>query len=156
MAEEIAKAKKPIHKRWWVWAVGVLGFIVAINAISGGSKDSQSGSNPQATQQQTAAIKVTALKLSADYKANEVAADQQYKNQLVEITGTIENIGKDILDTPYISLAGDDIIFGIQCMFNKSDASKLVNLSKNQKITLTGKVSGKLGNVLVKDCQIVE
>jgi len=32
------------------------------------------------------------------------------------VLGTIENIGKDILDNPYIALKTDNIIGSVQCM----------------------------------------
>ncbi len=104
------------------------------------------------------AIKVTALELSNAYKANEVAADAKYKNKQVEITGTVESIGKDVLDTPYIALESYQyaIIDKVQCMFSKSDEPQLATVSKGQKIILSGEVSGKFGNIIVKGCAIVK
>lgn len=102
-------------------------------------------------------IKVTALQLSNAYKGNEVAADATYKSKQVEIMGTVESIGKDILDTPYIALESYEyaIIDKVQCMFTKADEPQLATVSKGQKITLRGEVSGKFGNIIVKSCAIV-
>lgn len=103
------------------------------------------------------AIKVTATKLADEYKANEVAADAKYKGNLVEVSGTIGTIGKDITDTPYVTLTiGQYDILSVQCMFGRNDQTALASLSKGQSITLKGEVSGKLGNVLVRGCSIVE
>ena len=100
-------------------------------------------------------IKVTALKLSEDYKANEVAADATYKGKQVEASGYINNIGKDITDTAYVSLKTDQYsIVGVQCMFEKDFEPQLVTLSKDQNITLQGEVSGKFMNVLIRGCSI--
>lgn len=170
-----AKATKCPHcqtdqRNWFMRhkVLTVLGAIIAlfiligiIAASGGGSKDSTSttaGSNGTKTDApaQPAAIQVDAKKLSADYEANEVAADNQYKNKQVQISGTIKDIGKDILDSPYVSFENGNSIFGVQCMFDKSDGNALASLTKAQKITLTGKVSGKLGNVIVNDCKIVQ
>lgn len=102
------------------------------------------------------AIKVTATKLADDYKANEVAADAKYKGNLVEVSGTIGTIGKDITDTPYVTLTiGQYDILSVQCMFGRNDQTALASLAKGQSITLQGEVSGKLGNVLVRGCKIV-
>lgn len=154
MAEETPKPKKPIYKRWWVWVLGLIVLFIIIGVSNGGSKDAQNNNSQtkSSEQQPEQVISVTATKLAADYDANEVAADEQYKNKLVQVSGTIKDIGKDILDTPYVALYTGNLITSVQCMFDKADSSKLVNLAKNQKITLTGRVSGKLGNVLVKDC----
>lgn len=101
-------------------------------------------------------IKVTADQLMSDYKANEVSADVKYKNNLIEVSGVVESIGKDILDTPYISLktGGQYSITVVQCMFPKSAESALANVSKDERITLSGEVSGKLVNIILKNCQI--
>lgn len=102
-------------------------------------------------------IPVTATKMLSDYKANEVSADAMYKGKLVEITGLVDNIGKDILDTPYISLTnGQQYSFEfIQCVFMKTQEADLINVKKGQSIKLTGRVSGKLGNIIVRECNII-
>lgn len=103
-------------------------------------------------------IKVSARELSQAYKDNKVAADAKYKDKVVEMIGIVDNIGKDILDTPYVILGGSTAsIFGIQCMFSKANEPQLATLSKGQSITLKGRVDGELiGNVVVRDCTIVE
>ncbi len=170
-----AKATKCPHcqtdQRSWFMRhkiLSVLGAIIAffiligiIAASGGGSKDSSNTTaSPNGTktdaQAQPSVIQVDAKKLAADYEANEVAADNQYKGKQAQISGTIKDIGKDILDSPYVSFENGNSIFGVQCMFDKSDANALASLTKAQKITLTGKVSGKLGNVIVNDCKIVQ
>lgn len=102
-------------------------------------------------------LKVTAVQLAEDYKANEIAAEAKYKNKPLEISGLVGDIGKDILDTPYITFQTEQyaIINQVQCMFSKSDEQILASLSKGQRVTVTGEVSGKMGNILVKGCQIV-
>lgn len=104
------------------------------------------------------AIQVTAAKLYADYEANEVGADQKYKGKVVEVSGLIDSIGKDILDTPFVALSNGQqySVFNVQCMFAKDDEAKLSGLVKGRSITLRGEVSGKLGGVIVRGCSIKE
>jgi len=102
-------------------------------------------------------IKVTALKIYNDYKDNEVSADAKYKGKTVSVSGQINTIGKDIIDTPYVSLDTEQYsIMMVQCMFSQKDLVELGGLSKGQKVTLQGEVSGKLGNVLIRGCQVVK
>ena len=103
-------------------------------------------------------MKVTAMQIINDYKDNGVAADAKYKNKLVEVSGVVDTIDKDILDTPYIALESYEyaIVDRIQCMFSKSDEVQLATVAKGQQITLRGNVEGKLGNVIIRDCQIVK
>jgi hypothetical protein len=141
----------------------ILVAICSIVALSIGVSDSKSNgtisnqNSPTPTTAQTEqTIPVTAAKLMADYEANEVAADAQYKGKLVDVTGTIESIGKDILDAPYVALRTNEYSFPVvQCMFERSEQAQLASLSKDTRITLRGRVSSKLGNIIVRDCSIV-
>lgn len=100
------------------------------------------------------AILVNAHELIKEYEANEVAADNKYKGKNVIISGTIHDIGKDILDDPYITFASNDemVFTAVQCMFK--DKAEVANFAKGQKVTVTGRVDGKLMNVLLKDCEL--
>lgn len=151
-------AKKPLLKRWWVWAILALGVFMLIGSLgkpsqNGQAQNVQDIANPEPT------YTVTALALASEYKANEVAADAKYKGQLIEISGRVDTIGKDIVDTPYIAFETEnpyEVINRIQCMFRDADTASLSTVSKGQSITLRGTVSGALGNIIIKDCRIVE
>ena len=162
------KAKKPIYKKWWFWLIVVIVVFMIIGSLSG-NQSTKTSSNNEPTKNNTnnqqakneptpvakTTIQVSATEISQAYADNEVSADSKYKNQLVEITGIIDTIGKDILGTPYITLKGSQAFLSdVQCMFpDKSLQEKLGTLSKGQKITVIGKVSGKVVmNVLVNDC----
>jgi hypothetical protein len=100
------------------------------------------------------AASVTADELLGHYQANEVAADRVYKGRYVEVRGVIDNIGKDILDNPYVALRCDQI-FCVQCFFDGADA-ELARLQPRRMITIRGRCEGKFGNVILKDCLIVK
>ena len=46
---------------------------------------------------------ISAADLMRQYLANEVAADINYKDKTILVSGIIQNVGKDILDTPYVA-----------------------------------------------------
>lgn len=139
--------------------------VLLVIAVSTSSSDKIPTPQEQGTQGTVAvkteptkeAIKVTAIKMSEEYKANEISADAKYKGNIVEVSGIVDNIAKDFLDTPYITLKTSEYsIVSIQCMFSKANESKLATVTKGQQITLRGEVSGKMGNVLVRGCQIIK
>ncbi len=157
-------AKKKFYKRWWFWVIVVVVlFIIGASGSSNknntsntaGNQGSQQSSQPSPKEE---AIKIAAVKLSEEYKANEVAADSKYKGKILEISGIVDSIGKDILNVPYIALKSYEyaVIDKVQCMFSKNDESKLIDVAQGQQITLRGEVSGKMGNILVNGCQIVK
>lgn len=155
------KAKKKWYLRWWAFLI--YGFLILSTIGSLGDAKERAQTAAQNSPAPVAAveapaIKVTAIQMSSDYKNNEVAADAKYKGKLVEISGTVNTIGKDILDTPYISLKTEEyaILDQPQCMFARSDEAQLATVNKGQRITLRGTVTGKLGNIIVSDCSIVK
>lgn len=90
-----------------------------------------------------------------EYDVNEVSADDKYKGKIVVVTGTIQSIGKDIMDQAYIVIGGEGFLDGIQCMFTKGEHRTIARLSKGQMVTVKGEVRGKsIGNVLMEKCHI--
>lgn len=154
-------AKKPFYKKKWVWAVAVV--LLIIIGSSGDSSQTTKTTSDTAEAEKVAvtevALEVTATKLIADYKANEISADGMYKDKQVKVTGVVGSIAKDVLDNPYVTLTNETqySLESVQCYFSKADEANLSSVAKDTRITLQGRVSGKsLTNVLVKECSISE
>ena len=116
------------------------------------------GPSPSPAPQPTpSAIEVTAQELYSAYDANQVAADAKYKDKTLKVTGVVESIGKDILDTPYITLTsgGQYEVWGVQCMFDEKYEPELAKLTKGQMVTVQGECDGYLVNVLLRDCALI-
>lgn len=161
MSQETS-GQKP-EKKWYLkkrmFVVYAILALVLIGSIGGSDSPSSGVQSAKEDVKAEPALTVTAFKMASDYKENEVAADAKYKGKVVEISGSVDTIGKDALDTPYIAFTTEnqyEIINRIQCMFGRNDTDALSSVSKGQKITLRGEVSGALGNIIVRDCQIVE
>jgi hypothetical protein len=100
---------------------------------------------------------VSAATLQAAYEQNEVSADNEYKGKVVVVHGRVGTIAKDIIDTSYVILdAGESSIGSIQCFFDDSSNARLAKLSPGQSVYIKGTVNGKMMNVLLKDCIILE
>lgn len=166
MEEKIIK--KPFYKKWWFWVIAIILFISFVNSLGDNEKEQQNILNNDVDSIENSPIptktpipkepiiKITAEKLFEESEANEVAFDVKYKGKQVEVTGIINSIGKDILDTPYVSLETNNLISIVQCMFSKNDIGKLSLLQKNSKITINGTVDGKLLNIIIRKSEIVE
>ena len=101
-------------------------------------------------------FEITPEKLYSDYEINEVAADEKFKGKTVALTGTIHNIGKDVLDKPYISFE-TDYLKSVNCYFSDDAVKQIAILKKGETIIITGKCRGlTLTNVVVVDCKIAE
>jgi len=110
----------------------------------------------KATRAKPVSYSLTAKQLYEDYENNEVNADIKYKGKVVIVSGVIQDIGKDIMDSAYI-IFGDDKGFldDVQCMFTSSSGnSTIAQLSKGQSVSVKREVSGKMGNVLLSKCTL--
>lgn len=159
MTTEITPAKSWIKRHPILTGIGGLVILIIIISSLGGSKSSSTPTtSAPAKVEEVQAISITATKLAQAYIDNEVNADVLYKGKILNVSGSIKDIGKDILDTPYVTLESNpsDYFTGVQCMFEKGDEAKLATLNKGTQTTLQGKVSSKLGNVLLRNCNIIQ
>jgi len=106
------------------------------------------------------AIQISSTQIYKDYDDNEVAADNKYKDKVVEVKGKIIDISKDYSDDIVIKLNGlidnEYEIVGVSCTFSKSHNSEAASLSKGQIITIRGKCDGKLMGPDISGCSLVK
>ena len=129
--------------------LGIIGLIALVSG-PGTPNQGQGQSAPAAAEKP---LVVSATMLLAAYHANEVSADEKYKGRLLKVTGVVESINKDILDSPFVSLIGgeENIFDTVQVTFNEGYKDWLMKLRKVQRITAVGRCKGMLvGSVLVE------
>lgn len=98
-------------------------------------------------------LTATAIFLSKAFAQNEVAANKQYKDKLVKVTGNIKQINVGISNKAYVVLQGVDRFTEPFCyLSNKDDAEKL---KIGNSITLIGECTGLWANLIFKDCKII-
>jgi len=126
--------------------------LAAFLILAVGSTDTDT--DTQKVQSQAPSYTLSANQLYNEYNSNEVAADSKYKGKIVIVTGTIQDIGKDIMDDAYIVIGGGGFLDGVQCTFTKGEQSTVARLSMGQQVRVKGEVTGKMGNVLVNKCSL--
>jgi hypothetical protein len=147
------------------WGVSVSGglriaLVVGLTMLAG-ALAANSGFSSKISDSEVAstapALSVTASQLAADYQANEVAADARYNQKIIEVSGTVDSIGKDITDTIYVTLqTGEEFaIVKPQLFFSDQHKNEAAALHKGQPLTVKCRCEGKFMNVLLKDCVIV-
>lgn len=145
----MAKAQHADHFAKNIASAALLGLFIFLGA---GSSETDSAADKVASEE--SAYNLTSEQLHGEYEANKVAAESKYKDKVVTITGPIQSIGKDVVDTAYLVIGGSGLN-GVQCMFPKDQESAISQLSKGQIVTAKGKVSGQpLGNVLLNSCNL--
>ncbi len=98
---------------------------------------------------------ITSQQLIQVYEENEVYADNNLKGKVFYVTGEVTSIKKDILDNIYVTLDGGDGTFrDVQCYFDNPKIAG--DLKKGIKAMFKGKCDGLMGNVLMKECELIE
>ena len=100
----------------------------------------------------------TVQALLNEYKKNEVGADKKLKGKTIRLEGRVGDVKKDAMNNLYVTFAASDQwqIRSVQCFFGEEYEDALANLEPNEKIVIQGTVDGLFGNVILKDCWIVE
>lgn len=132
----------------------IIALFVALAAGSGSSTSTTADKKAETAAPPVAAVEVTSQQLCADYDANEISADEKYKGKTLKITGTVDNIAKDLTDTMYVTLTSGQPLTRTQCYFDDSAKDQLGKLTKGQALTVEGKCNGKMMNILIKECVI--
>lgn len=100
--------------------------------------------------------RVTAMQLFSTYHANEVAADDRFKNKSVVISGLVASINKDVLDNGYLVLRDGDPLEGVHAQLTDETMKYSGRLSRGDEITLTCTGAGMvLGSPILKSCEAV-
>lgn len=171
------KVKKRFYQTAWFWILIVFVFIVFVGAIGSSSDKNTSTVSSNATNQEQGVtnksnttaqkeeqadnvMKVDYEKLHKDYMDNPIAADEKYKGKILELTGEVYNIDREIAGNPYITfnVGGEYSFKDVRITFKKSEEKKVTELKKGQTITIRGECRGTLlsTTVSLNDCEIVK
>jgi len=88
-------------------------------------------------------IVVSAYELVAAYDQNEVAADAGYKDRLIEVSGTVTQIGRNVKGDAFVALDVGYRGWGILCFARGDRETKLAALSRGQFVNLRGRCCGR-------------
>ncbi|WP_437894275.1 OB-fold protein [Sorangium sp. So ce124] len=103
-----------------------------------------------------AARQVDIKTLLKEYGDNEVRADGAFKGKLVQVTGLVGDVKRDITGGIYVTVGTGGMleIPVVQCAIAEGEAGAASALSKGQQVTVRGRVSGLMMNVQISDCEI--
>jgi hypothetical protein len=119
--------------------------------------DSPTNSSNSNSNQSTASSsdEITAEALFDEYQKDKIAADKKYKDQELIVTGTVDMVKIGPSGNPYVTMNTSSLILRVQFLFDKKHESAVMKLRKGQKATIKGRGFGRIGNVMIKDCEIL-
>lgn len=144
----------------WLFCLFVVSIVYSCVSNKSDTREPESLSNNvneqlEHSKEQTR-IHVSANQLFNAYQANEVAADTQYKGQLLEVTGTVESIDSDISDDAVVNLSTSNEFLSASATGNETFNQAALSLRKGQKIKLWCVGDGEIISApVLKECQIL-
>jgi hypothetical protein len=112
-----------------------------------------------AAERQARTVVVTAADLLQEFGKD--PADRKYAGKYLELTGVVEGSGRGRRETPFLILTGDHEgeKLKIECFFNlagEQDEAEINRLDKGQSVTVRGEYDGRVSNVQVRNCQMLQ
>ncbi|MEQ7917640.1 hypothetical protein ABQX22_00475 [Xanthomonas sp. WHRI 1810A] len=97
----------------------------------------------------------TASQVATSYDDNTVAADIQFKDKRVKVSGRITDINTDMFGKPYLVLAGTNQFMGPQFKFDKSDMSVMATMKKGTTVSVICTGKGDVAKIpMFEDCEM--
>jgi hypothetical protein len=152
------KPKKSRKKLWII--IGIAVVVIIVIAAGAGKKQQAEHQTPAQTTTTAPAQDVpkspdytmTIDQLWAEYDANELAANQKYKGKIILLSGIAGDVGTELLGREYVFVKGAGNLASAQCVMNNN--GQAASVVKGQPITVQGSCNGKMGWILLENCEI--
>ena len=105
------------------------------------------------------AVKVTAIQLFSDFSTNEAEAQKKYVpvklgDKKIEVTGEINEVGKNESGEIFYTLKTSDEMFSVKCIMEKGE--EIANAKSGDNITIRGFCDGYNMDVIVNRCKQIK
>ncbi|MCK5170935.1 MAG: hypothetical protein KAQ75_13740 [Bacteroidales bacterium] len=100
--------------------------------------------------------KLSAIELFNEYSLDEEAANHKFLGKVVEVSGKVREVNVGDTISTVVILETDDPFFGINCVLNQKYTSIQKEILSGNAITIKGVCSGKLLDVVLDNCVVIE
>jgi hypothetical protein len=129
---------------------GIIGLVWLANQCSTSPSDLQQS---QQTSEVLPIISVSASELVKAYDENEVRAQQDYGNHILDVTGVVGSITLDITNDPSISFDVSGTLTGVSVDFAEGQSQFVAELKKGQTITVRcNEISELVARPVLRGC----
>lgn len=111
---------------------------------------------PADIRKEKAAFSISAADLVAAFNADEAAANKKYVDQIIGVRGKITGIKTDSSGQATVFLDSGDMLSAVTCSFYKEETPSLATIQQGQVVSIKGKCTGKLMDVVLNKCSIIQ
>lgn len=131
----------------------VLGVLFGLMIIFGTDSSNSGGADSNATQPAEEVVTATSKEIAAAYDGNEARGDALYKGKLIQLTGKVNSVNKDVANNTVLILAGNKMFQSVHATLDDTEEQTAINVQKGQSVTLRCRGSGEvIGSPMLKDC----
>lgn len=111
---------------------------------------------PADIRKEAAAFETTAVNLLAEFNADEPAANKKYIDKVIAVKGKVSDVKTDSNGQSTVFLDSGDLMAAVTCSFYQEEAAAAKALHQGDQITIKGKCTGKLMDVVLNKCSITK
>jgi Cu/Ag efflux protein CusF len=108
---------------------------------------------PLDTHQHVADYELSAIDLTREFNADEARASSKFADKIVSVTGVAKEVERKSLT---VFLKGSDQLTMVSCSFYVADSSQLAGIHEGDIISVKGKCTGKLSDVVLNNCTLLK
>ncbi len=150
VAAQLADEKSKDRKKNLLILIGLVPFIWLVSQCSTSPSDLEQS---QQTTDVLPMISVSASQLVKAYDENEVRAQQDYGNHILDVTGVVGSITLDITNDPTINFDVGGTLTGVSVDFAEGQSQFVAELKKGQTITVRcNEISEVQGSPVLRQC----
>jgi hypothetical protein len=110
---------------------------------------------PPDIREEKAIAVISAIELVKEYTKNESQADKDFAGKTIIVSGIITEVRSDS-SAVSVSLSSGDALSGVTCIFYPEEAKAVRPLNNGDMIRIKGKCNGKLMDVILNNCSLVQ
>jgi hypothetical protein len=111
---------------------------------------------PADIRKEPAAYEVSAAGLLAEFNRDEPAANKKYIDKVIAVKGKVVDIKMDATGQATVFLDSGDLMAAVTCSFYQEEATAAKALRQGAEVTIKGKCTGKLMDVVLNKCSIIK
>ena len=126
---------------------------VLLLAIAGSAVGFYLWNKPHQNMEKAAAdITIEAAELFAAFDTDETAANTEYLDKVIQISGTVRSSSHNEEGDVKVTLDSGDEMFGVICELDELTEHTRTTFDPGEKVTMKGKCTGKLMDVVLVRC----
>jgi hypothetical protein len=111
---------------------------------------------PADIRKEAAAYEVSASGLLAEFNNDEPAANKKYIDRVIAVKGKVTDIKTDSTGQTTVFLDSGDLMSAVTCSFYQDETPAVKTIHTGDEVTIKGKCTGKLMDVVLNKCSIIK